>query len=114
MYLKNEAGYFLTFSKYCNSTENFTKGVYVCGNYDGARGCLFVDGSGNKLFFPAAGYGDNNSLTSIGNGYYWSRILYPNNPSDKAYSLIFSPDVYPGIEDDRYHGFPVRPVSDSQ
>ncbi|MBQ0085697.1 MAG: hypothetical protein KBS65_05590 [Prevotella sp.] len=100
-------------TKYCNSTEKFTKGIYVCGNYDGVEGCLFVDDSGNKLFFPSAGYGDNKDLDDTGHGYYWSRTLNLSDPL-KAYRFVFNPEVIPSVENNRYLGLPIRPVSDSQ
>ena len=92
-----------------------TKGVYWITNYnsgDNITGLVFYNGT-NKLFFPAAGYGDGTGLSGAGSyGYYWSSTLYPSYPN-LAYDLYFhSGEVGPQARDDRYYGFSVRPVSD--
>ena len=92
------------------------KGVYWCTSYDGVAGCLFCDGT-NKLFFPAAGSGDETSLDYAGSdGGYWSSTLY-SDYTESACALYFysdedSDDVLPQNEYYRYLGFSVRPVSD--
>ena len=88
------------------------KGVYWCTSYDGAAGCLFCDGT-NKLFFPAAGYGDGTDLHAAGdNGCYWSSSL-DTDYTDFAYNLtFFSDNVIPQDSNHRYYGVSVRPVLD--
>ena len=88
------------------------KGVYWCTNYDGVAGCLFCDGT-NKLFFPAAGYGNGTNLLSKGDiGRYWSSSLYTGFISPTfAYEFKFRSDsVEPQINTNRCGGVSVRPV----
>ena len=94
------------------STTISSKGVYWCGNYEGVAGCLFYDGT-NKLFFPAAGFGNGTGLDDAGSGGgYWSGSL-GTGVTDDAYYLDFgSGGVSPQDDDYRYYGFSVRPVSD--
>ena len=84
------------------------KGIYWCTGYDGAKGVLFVDESGHKLFFPAASFVTNTTL-STNNGYYWSSTY---NNSTFAYHLLFNDSkVEPqNFAMPRYYGFPIRPV----
>ena len=95
------------------STTIAQKGVYWCGNYDGVAGVLFYDGY-NRLFFPAAGYGIDTSLTYAGSrGLYWSSSLYAY--TNYAYLLYFTNSysyVDPQHKSNRYDGGSVRPVSD--
>ena len=65
--------------------------------------------NGNKLFFPAAGYGYGTSLGNAGSyGDYWSRSL---QSSPNGYNLRFdSSSVNPQNYDYRYYGFSVRAV----
>lgn len=91
------------------------KGVYWITNYnsvDKIKGLVFCDGT-NKLFFPAAGYGNGASLSGPGDGSsYWSSTLYSSSPHG-AYRLFFSSSlVFPQGITTRFYGFPVRPVSD--
>jgi len=64
-----------------------------------------------KLFFPAAGYGDNGSMSGVGSyGIYWSSSRVTSNELN-AYDLYFySSDVYWQSIDYRRYGFSVRPV----
>ena len=73
-----------------------------------------LDKGSALLFFPAAGYGDGTSLSSVGSsGRYWSGSLSTGGPS-YAYDLYFiSSNVYPQYYRYRYYGFSVRPVSAS-
>ena len=87
------------------------KGVYWCTNYDGVKGCLFCDGT-NKLFFPAAGYGNGTSLKGAGTGYYWSSSCNTSNTS-YAYNLVFNSSVgTPKDNSSRCGGYSVRPVKE--
>jgi hypothetical protein len=65
--------------------------------------------NGNIIFFPCSGYGNGSSWNNRGsNGDYWSRSLY-----SAAYgrNLNFrSGGVNPQDYDNRFLGFPVRPV----
>ena len=86
------------------------KGVYWCTNYDGVAGCLFCDGT-NKLFFPAAGYGNGTSLFMAGSfGGYLSSSLYTSSTDFAFYLDFISGYVIPQDYDDRCYGFSVRPV----
>ena len=89
-----------------------SQGVFYY-NVDGSKGLYFVDESGNKLFFLAAGYGDGTSLSYEGSrGRYCSSSLNTGSPYD-AYSLRFSSSsVDPQGLNYRCIGFSVRPVSD--
>ena len=66
--------------------------------------------NGNKIFFPAAGYGNGTSLYNAGTrGYYWSRSLVSGGTS--GYGLSFdSSAVYPANRYNRFGGFSVRAV----
>lgn len=68
--------------------------------------------SGNSIFIPAAGYGDESSLKNLGAyGYVWSTTLYYSYVTF-AKSLYFFED---GTRTDtfyRAYGLPIRPVSD--
>lgn len=90
------------------------QGVYYY-NVAGGKGLYFVDAGGHKLFFPAAGAGDNADCTCMdANGFYWSGTL--NNPSvaEKAYYFDFSPTkVFPQTTRDPRLGFSIRPVVNS-
>ena len=89
-----------------------SKGIYWCTSYDGVAGLLFCDGT-NRLFFPAAGYGDITSLLDAGiGGHYWPSSL-GTTYMDDAYSLGFAGgSVYPRGDYYRCRGLSVRPVLD--
>ncbi len=95
------------------------KGIYWVSNsqtyisdYNGVAGILFCNGT-SKLFFAAAGYGDNTNFAGGGTeGRYWSGTVLSNPPS-YAYRLGFqNGNVSPQNANGRNQGFPVRPVSD--
>ena len=79
--------------------------------YTGVPGLLFVDGDGNKLFFPA---------TDFTYGSYWSSTLCYSEEvgHDSAIHLTFFPGyegqlvLYPYSGAMRYDGNAIRPVSD--
>ena len=87
-----------------------SKGVYWCTNVDGVKGALFSDGT-SQVFFPAAGYVTDTSLSYGGsNGYYWSSSLLSGS---NAYYLGFKESlVSPASDHNRYIGRAVRPVAD--
>ena len=93
------------------------KGYYVYAPNPATDAGMVNSGTGtyNKanalLFFPAAGYGSETSLKSPGSyGYYYSSS---SDPSINATSMYFqSSNVYAHGNSGRYHGHPVRPVSD--
>ena len=98
-------------TKPSGASASVGKGVYWCPSYDGVAGCLFCDGS-NKLFFPAAGYGDGTGLTSPGVcGYYRSSSLYTDYPYS-AYCLYFDDIFAEALGDIRYGGMSVRALSE--
>lgn len=92
------------------STSTTEKGVYWCTSYNGVAGLLFCDGT-NRVFFPAAGYGDGTTLTYAGSfGTYWSSSI-GTGYVESAYRLGFnSSNVYHSVYN-RHNGFSVRPVS---
>ena len=80
--------------------------------YTGVAGLLFVDGDGNRLFFPAASYcNDTNFPFPPGSsGIYWSSSL---DVPAKAYNLFFLSSFFsPTSLYEGYYGYSVRPVSD--
>ena len=93
-------------------------GYYVYAPKDGDAGKV-NDGTGSYtqtdalLFFPAAGFGYNTSLSDAGScGYYWSSSLYSNDIT-YAHCLYFHSDnVSQGHSYARCSGVSVRPVSD--
>jgi len=65
--------------------------------------------NGNRLFFPASGYGNGRSWNGrAGNGNFWSSAF---DSARNARDLDFRPSgVNPTNTSSRYYGFPVRPV----
>ncbi|MBQ0096868.1 MAG: hypothetical protein KBS53_04375 [Bacteroidales bacterium] len=101
------------------SSANPGKGIYwvsagqtYISEYNGVAGILFCDGT-SKLFFVAAGYGDNTNYSGAGSeGRYWSGNVFSTNPQN-AYRLGFqNGNVSPQNANYRYQGYPVRPVHD--
>ncbi len=90
------------------------KGIYWCTNYGGVAGVLFCDGT-NKLFFPAAGCGQDTQLCDVGTYCYnWAKDCNNSNPyASLAYDLCFAKGVFePGTSASyRSKGYPVRPVA---
>ena len=67
--------------------------------------------NGNSIFFPAAGYRNGTGVYKGGDdGSCWSSSLYSSG-SSLAYYLYFDSDLSDRYGNDRYGGFPVRPVS---
>jgi uncharacterized protein (TIGR02145 family) len=65
--------------------------------------------NGNRLFFPASGYGYGRSWNSRGsNGYFWSSTLYSARYA--RYLVFNSVGVFPQSTNNRYSGRSVRPV----
>ena len=68
--------------------------------------------NGNSIFLPAAGLRRGSSLYYSGSrGNYWSSSLSTDYPFN-AYYLYFSSGGVDWVNDYRYSGFPVRPVSE--
>lgn len=60
---------------------------------------------------PASGYRNGSNLNNQGsNGYYWSSTLNSNNRNN-AYNLNFNSSNHNVNNNNRYNGFPVRPVA---
>ena len=65
--------------------------------------------NGNRLFFPASGYGNGRSWSSrAGSGYFWSSTF--GSARYARYLYFSSYGVYPQGTNNRYYGFSVRPV----
>ena len=104
-----------------SSGADYAKGIYwvagatssvtIGGDEYKANGILFVQDATHHVFFPAAGYIKDTTLSYAGNnGYYWSSSLLN---TDNAYYLYFhSSDVRADRSISRYYGFPVRPFKD--
>lgn len=112
-----------------NADGSLNKGIYWCEygqstvDYIKVPGVLFVDGSGNALFFPAAGDGYLKLLLSKGKkGCYWSSSLVSDKGTDEygtgsALFMDFSDEldvkkVSPKRSCTRFYGQSIRPVSD--
>lgn len=66
----------------------------------------------NSLFLPAAGFRDSTDLYFEGtSGYYWTSSLFLDDPYG-AYRLHFVSNGENRVDDNRYLGYSVRPVSD--
>lgn len=79
--------------------------VYV--NYNNIKGYRFIGPNGNSIFFPSAGYRNNNGLQK-GYCYYWSSVVYDES-REHAYFLYGEKIEY---LNDRYCGMPIRAVKD--
>jgi len=65
--------------------------------------------NGNRLFFPASGYGHGRSWGSrTGSGLFWSSTFNSARSARRLY--FYSDGVNPQSDDGRYYGFSVRPV----
>ena len=90
-----------------NTTQEWT-------TQDGVAGCLFTSkATGNKLFFPAAGYREGNEVKNAQTmGDYWTGSIYSTN-TDYGYSLSFTgSDVKTGFAK-RSMSLSIRPVKKS-
>ncbi len=91
---------------YQNTTHTWT-------TQNGAKGRLFTATNGNSLFLPAAGGHILNSLSNAGfRGYYWSRLLYTDDPN-YAWYFYFDLDFCFMLVDGSFGrgcGISVRPV----
>ena len=88
-----------------NTTQTWTDNY----NGTGVAGKVFTSKvNGNSVFFPAAGYCRNTSVSSIGSyGYYWSASW---DSSSFAWYLCFDSGFQSLYYDYRYYGQPVRGV----
>ena len=77
----------------------------------GVKGYLVTASNNNLLFFPAAGYYADSSVSANSSGYYWSSSLGTKYSND-ARSLYFYSYLYKTDDDDRYAGRSVRPVAE--
>ena len=60
------------------------------------------------LYFSRPGCIDSGSLSSAGNGYYWSSTV--NNSELARYLYFYSSYIIPENSNNRYNGFSVRCV----
>lgn len=72
----------------------------------------YQEATGSTLFLPCSGNGNGSSWNNRGsNGNYWSRSL---NSATNGRNLNFnSGGVNPQNNNNRFNGFPVRPVQQS-
>ena len=83
----------------------------------GVNGVLITDMTniGNKLFFPAAGYGYGNGFGECNNrnGFYWSSSLKLGENYQNAHNIYFDSNYRPTpgfAHNPRFVGFPIRAV----
>ena len=77
-----------------------------------SNGYKVVGPNGNGLFFPAAGFREGSSLSSVGSyGYYWSSSLDTDSPYNTR-SLRFGSEYYNVFISHRFGGLSVRPIYD--
>ena len=69
--------------------------------------------NGNSIFLPAAGYRNNKDLSEVGLGYCWSSLLYAAVPQS-SFCFIFSQNNIFNRAQDRFFGYPIRPVKSPQ
>ena len=76
----------------------------------GLNGRVFEGKNGNQMFIPATGYYRSSYSYNIGSiSYLWSSSLRLDNPN-QAYHASFGSDIASMYDDNRYFGFPIRPV----
>ena len=94
-------------SSYTTTTWTTQNGVY---------GRLITSKSnGNTLFLPATGCRGDASLSNAGSsGFYWSRTLSTDGPSNARLLYFGSDGIYTGYNGTRFVGQSVRPVRLSQ
>ena len=81
---------------------------------NGVNGRLFTGSNGNSIFLPAAGYRDDGDLYSAGSfGSCWSSSLNTGS-TVSAWRLYFDSGNYLMNRNNRYYGFTVRAVCQSQ
>ena len=86
-------------------------GTGVSGNLAVSKIASYTDKS---IFIPDAGYMDGTNLHDTGSyGSYWSSSLHATYPFGAWYAYFYSGLVY-GYRGNRYCGFSVRPVSESE
>jgi len=84
------------------TTLSGVTGLYVADKTDHSK----------RLFFPAAGYCYNGSVSSVGsNGNYWSSSLLSSNVQYGRYMNFYSGGVSWQYGNSRYNGFAVRGVA---
>lgn len=90
--------------------KNCKKDLTYDYNGTGIKGRIFTSNvNGKSVFFPAAGYCQNTSMSGVGSyGYYWSASRYSSfyawSLSDSAGSMSLNYDEF------RYYGYSVRGV----
>ena len=97
-----------------DNLKSYCEVEYVSSGTPGIRFTGKDDYSGNSIFLPAAGYGEDSGLeVPGGTGCYWSST---QDVSYKANFLLFNPSLesslvgYDDKNDDRCFGYSVRPV----
>ena len=93
-------------------TELRTKCTWTWTTQNGVGGRLVTGPNGNSIFLPAAGYRRDTNLSDAGSwGNYWSSSLKSGNPYG-AYGVSFYSDNVDRVNDLRYDGLSVRPVTE--
>ena len=88
---------------YNNCTNTWT-------SLGGKEGRLFTGANGKTILLPAAGSCMGSEPGYVGAyGYYWSKLLYTDNPGFSCNLYCSSDNVGHGYTA-RYYGLPVRPV----
>ena len=97
------------------SGEPSSQGIYFYNVSGEAVGIYLVDGSLQKLFLPASGYGENKGLSSktVRGGYMSSTLLTAQYNFHHQYDIFFDgTKTYLPNTNDRHLGLSVRPVAD--
>lgn len=81
---------------------------------NGVYGRELTASNGNSIFLPAAGDRNGNSRINLGmRGNYWTASLYDDYPC-RAWNMTFDSEDQRVYYGDRYYGFSLRAVCDSQ
>lgn len=100
-----------TTEEYTELRENCT---WTWTTKNGVNGYEVKGTNGNSIFLPAAGYRNNEDLSEVGFfGYCWSGLLYSAVPQS-SFCFIFSQNNIFNRAQDRFFGYPIRPVKSPQ
>jgi Listeria/Bacterioides repeat len=100
---------------YDEMNELINRCTKTCVTYNDVNGYLFTGPNGNSIFLPDAGLAAGDIIfAGEGGGCYWSSSLV-TSITWEAWSLHFIVDnnCYNTSTDERFYGYPVRPVCTS-